>query len=89
MLTGQISSRGKVLVFWLMVCLAAVGMLLGLRFRVPAALAGSFAAAVAGIVVAIAGGGATWDAATTAAVSVLALQVGYVLGLLVSRSRRP
>src|SRR5262245_8569104 len=62
---------------------AALGVLLGLRYRVPAVLLASFAVAIAGAVVAAFSGASVLAALALSWGGVAALQCGYVVGLLI------
>jgi hypothetical protein len=59
-----------------------VGLVLGLCFRAPAVLIASYGLAVAGATVAPFAGGSLWASVTVLGVMLLALQIGYLAGLI-------
>jgi hypothetical protein len=71
---------------------AAIGVLLGLRYRVWAALAASAVAVAAGGVLVYFRNASFWDILVTPLATMTALQCGYLAGLLavagLSRARR-
>lgn len=80
-----------------LVATGGLGLLLGLRYRIPAALAASVVVAVVVGMVALVTGASAWAVLAGAAGAAIALQLGYLCGLLLafatasraSRSRRP
>lgn len=65
---------------------AGLGVLLGLRYRIPAVLVGSVAVAIAGVVLAWFIDASAWTMLTLPAGAVVALQLGYLGGLLLSHA---
>src|SRR5262245_56457239 len=76
-----------------LVAAAGIGFLLGLRYRIPAAIIASAVAAAAGGVVACLTGASLWGVLIAPLAAMAALQCGYLAGLLaavgVSRARLP
>jgi hypothetical protein len=70
--------------FEALIAAAGIGFLLGLRYRVPAAVAASAAAVVAGALVAYLKGASLWAILLLPVGAVVALQCGYLGGLLVA-----
>lgn len=66
---------------WAYAAAGGLGLLLGLRYRVPAVVLASAAVALASVFVAPFAGWSLWATVVTAFVGVLALQCGYVAGL--------
>jgi hypothetical protein len=67
-----------------LVAAGGLGLLLGLRYRVPAALAASVVAAIAVGLIALITGASGWAVLAGATGAAVALQVGYVGGLLLA-----
>ncbi|HEX5957805.1 MAG TPA: hypothetical protein VFY92_04000 [Hyphomicrobiaceae bacterium] len=59
-----------------------LGVLLGLRYRIPAALVASVGVAIAGVVLAWFINASAWTVLTIPVGAVVALQLGYLGGLL-------
>ena len=75
-------------VLWVMAAAAPLGVLLGLRFKVPSLIAASGGFAVLVFVLAIRASWPIAGSALTLLGSLVALQAGYVVGLLISGQRR-
>jgi hypothetical protein len=76
-------------VLWVMAAAAPLGVLLGLRFKVPSLIAASGGFAVLILVLAIRASWPVAGAALTLLGSLVLLQAGYVVGLVISGQRRP
>ena len=69
---------------WAYASASGLGLLLGLRYRAPAVIAGSVVLTLLGAPVCRLAGWSTWTAVAAAFSSVLALQCGYLAGLLLT-----
>ncbi len=72
-----------------LVLAGGLGFLLGLRYRVPAVVPASAVAAALGPVVAYLAGAGWWFVLAASAGAVVALQFGYLAGLLLSYLAAP
>jgi hypothetical protein len=70
--------------FEALIAAAGIGFLLGLRYRVPAVVVASAAAAIAGALIAYLKGASLWGVLLLPVGAVVALQCGYLGGLLVA-----
>jgi hypothetical protein len=69
-----------------LIAAAGVGFLLGLRFRVPAVVAASAVVAAATLALALFRGAPLWVALTAPIGAIVALQVGYLVALVLTHN---